>query len=127
MEVAMPARLSYTGPMSLVQLRDFPMAEQDRWHYFAYSSGHITSVYLDPANGLTGPAMDSLTGYSMEKGCAQLLLELAPVFLGAESDSAGLEALVRVGTFAVWTEGTVVRTTAPGASVELLEEAFTLK
>ena len=125
LEAAMPARLSYTGPMSIVQLRDFPMTEQDRWHYFAYSSGHITSVYLDPAQGLRGPATDSLTGYSREKGCAQILLELAPVFLAGEWDAAGLENLNL--TDALWIEDHLVCTTDPEASLEILDQAYSLK
>ena len=52
--------LSYTGALSCVYLRDYPLSESDRWHYMAYEDGTITSTFLDPADGSSKGAVTDL-------------------------------------------------------------------
>ena len=117
-EVSMPARISYTGPRSIVSLRDFPMTDQDRWHYFTYGSGHITSIFLDPQDGLSKPAVDALMGFSTEAGCGQMLLSLIPSFIGEDFDASALSELARQDIYAVWYQDGQVRTTDPNLFFE---------
>ena len=35
-DVNLPAKMRYTAPLSIVFLRDYPMGEQDKWHYYAF-------------------------------------------------------------------------------------------
>lgn len=95
--VYLPAALEYYGPMSLVTLRSYPLSEQDRWHYYAYEDGSVTSVYLDPADGACKASIDGITAYSREKGCAEILLKAAPVFVAEVFDAHGLETLAQEG------------------------------
>jgi len=105
--VDMPAVMEYEGPMSIVFLRDHPMGEADRWHYFAFSDGKIASVYLDPADGLPKASVSDLVVCSAEKSCAALVLEAAPLWLTEELDEQALGSLDSVS--AVWHEGTELR------------------
>lgn len=114
-EVSMPARIGYTGPQSIVSLRDFPMTDQDRWHYFTYGNGHITSIFLDLEDGLSKPAVDAIMGLSAETGCAEILLKLIPAFIGESFDSA---SLTDPQISALWYENDQVRTTDTSLSIE---------
>lgn len=109
--ILMPARLSYGGPQSIVSLRDYPLSDQDRWHYYSYESGEITTVFLDPADGISKSATDSLMAYSAYQGCGEILLQIAPLFT---ADSLNADALIRLAeerVYSLWTEdGTLFHT-----------------
>ena len=80
-EILLPAVLDYAAPVSIVSLRDYPMSEADRWHYFTYSDGSVTTVFADPATGLSRSSLSELTVYAESSGCVELLLAAAPVFI----------------------------------------------
>jgi hypothetical protein len=96
-DIRMPANFVYSGPMSIVSLRDYPMSDQDKWNYYAYQDGSFTSVYLDPADGMCRASIDGVTAYSREIGCAEIALKLAPVFIGSAFDAEALERLAHEG------------------------------
>ena len=107
-DVLKPGVMEYQSPTALVQLRDFPMAEQDRWHYYAFSDGHIASVYVDPADGLTKCAAAQLVAYGQDMSCAQILMEIAPVYLQQELQVDALSALTQQGIYSLWcTDGKI--------------------
>ena len=126
-DVYMPAKLSYMGAVSMVSLRDFPMSEKDRWHYFAYTNGQITTAFLDPADGMGKCSVTSLTGYSREATCAEILLDLIPVFITEEFQPDILDSLQGHGIYSVWCRDLTVEANEPGVSLELLDETFSLK
>jgi len=121
-QISMPGRIGYTGPMSIVSLRDFPLSDQDRWHYYTYGSGsivHITSVFLDPKDGLSKASVDALMGYSRDAGCAGLLLELIPVFLAETFHTTPLDSLAEQGIYGVWYQDQQICSTDPNLSLEI--------
>lgn len=101
--------LHYTGPMSLVVLRDYPLTEQDRWHYYAYEDGQVLACQLSPEDGMPKASISSLLGYSRDKGCAQVLLELLPVYV---SDRFQPERLPQ-GAQAVWADKSGIHWSGP--------------
>lgn len=107
-DVLMPATLTYNGPMSIVSLRDYPLSEQDRWHYYSYESGAITTVFLDPADGVSKSAMDSLMAYGSGFSCGELVLRLAGVFTADTLDTGALTEMARENIFTVWGDGLVL-------------------
>ncbi len=121
--VLMPARLDYTGPAGVVFLRDYPLSEEDRWHYYAYQDGTVSHVYLDPGDGRSKAAADSLMAYAPGRGCAEILLKVAPVFTAEQLNVQALYDLSRDGIESLWYEGRVVHHTEAGASVTLLPES----
>lgn len=125
-DVYMPARLDYSGPMSIVSLRDYPMTEEDQWHYHAYGDGKITTVFLDPADGKSKSSVDGLTAYSDNMGCAEILLKTAPVFIADSFDAYALETLEKEGIHSVRCYNKGVVFTQENAAVTLLEEEYSL-
>lgn len=101
----MPATFQYTSPESVVFLRDYPLSDQDRWHYYSYETGQITTVFLDPADGVSKASTDSLMAYSAYQGCGEILLQIAPVFTADSLDTAALIRLADASVYTVWAEG----------------------
>lgn len=109
--VDIPAVLEYNAPMSLVFLRDYPLSDQDSWHYRAYESGEITTAMADPADGRSKCAVPNLVSYSEDLGCAEILLAVAPLFVSDSWDQAALEALTARGIDSIWPEDGVLTCT----------------
>lgn len=91
--VLQTAYISYSGARSFVTYRDFWMSEQDRWHYYVFSDGETRSSYLDIRDGRCRSAVSSMTCYSADKGCAQVLLETSPIYIAGTLVQADLAAL----------------------------------
>ena len=104
-EVFLPAVYNYQVPTSVVVLRNYTMSEMDRWHYFSYSDGTVTTAFLDPADGVSKSATDNLFAYSQNVGCAEILLQTAPLFIAEELDQNALETLTTGGIYSIWGEG----------------------
>ena len=102
--------MTYSGVMSMVSLRDYPMSGPDRWHYHAYADGSITSIYLNPADGLSKASVTDLLVYDEEMSCAELLVLAAPVMITECFDAAPLLAS---DADAIWAaEGKLLHTQA---------------
>ena len=115
--------MQYAKPISIVFLRDFPMSQRDSFHYYAFTNGRIVSTYLDPADGMSKCGITSLTSYSYDMGCAELLLQQAPCFITDGWDAAGVNALTASGVYSIWFEGTTVYCNDDSMTVSLNEES----
>ena len=104
-DIYLPAVFNYQEPTSIVVLRNYPMADAERWHYFSYSDGTITTTFVDPADGTSKSATDNLFVYSKGSGCAEILLQAAPVFIADELDVDALNSLTSQGIYSIWAEG----------------------
>lgn len=125
-DVYCPASLEYYGPMSIVSLRSYPLSEQDRWHYYAYEDGRITSVYLDPADGMSRTSVDGITAYSRDVSCSEIVLKIAPVFTSEGFDAYSLESLAKEGIQSVRCYGNSLVCTDSEASFQLLDANYDL-
>lgn len=103
--VYLPAVYHYQNPNAIVVLRNYAMSEMDRWHYFSYSDGTVTTTFLDPVDGVSKSATDNLFAYSSDLGCAEILLQTAPKFIAEALDVAALQNLTANGIYAIWGEG----------------------
>ncbi len=122
-DIDRPAAITLSGPVSTVLLRNFPLNEADRWHYFAFDNGRVASVYVDPTDGVCKSATDNLLCYSRRESCAQMVLKAAPLFLTEELDEFALYELRKDDTFAVWAEGKQLRYTENGLKLAVIAES----
>lgn len=113
------AKLSYTGPVSMVSLRNYPLSDRDRWQYYGFDNGRIVTVMLDPKDGMSKSATDNLVGISQELGCGELLLQLAPLYVTEQLDERALGALSDIQC--IWFEGTALKHTG-SLQIELLQQ-----
>lgn len=121
-----PAVMSYTGPMSIVYLRNYPLSNADRWHYFSFSSGRIASVYVDPEDGMSKSATDNLVAYSAGASCSEILMKIAPIYLTDVLDEAALEMLAEQQIHTIWFEGPVLKHTQESLQLTGTEDAKTM-
>lgn len=120
--VYMAARMSYDEPCSIVSLRSYGMTEPDRWHYYNWSDGSITTAYVDPADGRSKTAAENLVSYSGELGCAETLLQILPVYIADSLDTAALNRLTDAGVYSLWCEDYTIRYNDPAISISDLYE-----
>ena len=118
-----PVIMSYTAPMNMVYLRNYPLSNADRWHYFSFSNGHIASVYVDPKDGMTRSSTDNLVAYSQQTTCSEMLMDLAPIFLTDALDESALDALAEREIYTVWFEGTTLKHTQDSLQLTGTEDA----
>lgn len=122
-DIYMPARLNYSMSLSIVYLRNYPLSDQDRWHYFAYDDGEITMVMASPDDGMNRSATDNLVVYASDTGCAEILLKAAPVFFTEELDTATLAEWKTEGIWSIWGDGKSLCYNQKDAALELLAES----
>lgn len=122
-----PAVLTYQGPMSLAVLRDYPMTEQDRWQYFTFSDGHITTAMVDPADGVGKSAVNTLVVYSPTESCGALVLKAAPLYLQDSWSGDAMTALKTGQVYGIWSEGKTLYHTEPSAVLTVTDSGYTVK
>lgn len=109
LDIHLPGVMTYTGPRSIVALRDFPMEEMDAWRYYAYENGDIVSTMANPVTGMNHHACESMVSWSEDSGCAEILLKLIPVYLTETFRESDINALREEGIHSLWfREGTLV-------------------
>lgn len=117
--IYMPAVLTYAAPSAIVFLRDYPMVQSDAWHYYAFPNGRIASLLIDPADGRNKSSIDSLVSYGANQSCAELLLQMVPVFISDEFSTDSLQAMAANGIHSIWCVGQTLRYTDADANLSL--------
>lgn len=107
------AVMRYQGPMSIVSLRDYPLSEQDKGRFYQLRSGEIRTPYLDPADGLCKSAVSDLVCYAGDRGCGEILLEMAPVYIAGDFRKDELARLAKDGIASVYCEEGVIYPSDP--------------
>lgn len=114
------ARMEYSGPASLVCLHSYPMSNREDGRYYAYATGEVRTPYVDPADGLCKTAASELVCYSKNQSCAEIVLQMLPIYV-ADAFSAGeLSRLAEQEVFAVYCEGQSVRYNDPALTLTAL-------
>ena len=97
--------MQYDRPIAVVSLRDYPMSQMDRYHYYTFESGRIATTFADPVDGISKSATDTLVCYSYDTGCAEILLQQSPVFIADSLDVAALDAMADQGVYSIYFDG----------------------
>ena len=107
-ELFIAGKMIYSRSASLVSLRSYPMGELDSyWFYESAISGKIIPPYVD-YDGLYRSAVNNLTSYSTELGCAEMIVKLMPVFIDEYLDTESLNALCDSGISSIWGKNGVI-------------------
>lgn len=78
------AVMRYDSAMSIVYLRDYKMNSLDFQHYYELENGEIRTAYVDVQDGIARTSVPNLVSYSGEESCAELLMQMIPVFIGKD-------------------------------------------
>lgn len=106
--IYLAARMEYSEPLSIVYLRSYPVSQSDFWHYYAYADGRIVNTYIDPVSGLSAGAVDSLVSYSRTASCAEVLMQMLPVYVTQTLDTAPLQTMAEEEIYSVWCQDQVI-------------------
>ena len=107
-ELFIAGKMIYSRSASLVSLRSYPMGELDSyWFYESAISGKIIPPYVD-YDGLYRSAVNNLTSYSTELGCAEMIVKLMPVFIDEHLDTESLNSLCDSGISSIWGKNGVI-------------------
>lgn len=87
------ARLELKDVSAVVSLNSFPLADREEALFYQFQSGEVRLPYVDAKDGLSRSAADSVTAFTSNGSCADLILQLAPYFIGEAFDDAALKAL----------------------------------
>lgn len=102
--IYVPAVMNSAEAVSIVFLHDYPLADEDRWHYFDFGNDYIVTTYIDPADGRSKSYFDNLVSYSSDAGCAEILMNMIPSFISDVQNSSVFDA-VQDGIYTVWFDG----------------------
>lgn len=91
------AVMKYSGTRSIVYMRNYPMTSLDDQHYYEMQIGEIRTMYLDTEDGLCKSATNNLVSYSESKGCADILLQMIPVYINDQWKPELLEDWEKAG------------------------------
>ena len=79
-----------------------------------------TTIYLDPADGMSKSAVTDLVVYAQDKSCVELLTVAAPAMIAEELD---VHSLLAADAKAIWCEDKTLYHTEVEANIYLAEEA----
>ncbi|MDE6620610.1 MAG: hypothetical protein K2K74_09030 [Lachnospiraceae bacterium] len=97
--------MRYNHAMSIVYLRSYPANNSLDWqHYYVFRNGEIRTAYVDVADGYCKSAVDSLVSYSQNSSCAEVLLQVMPVYINDYFDAEKLMKLVPGGIYSIYCE-----------------------
>lgn len=116
------AIMGYQGPKSIVSLRNYPVNALDQMRFYRLSTGEVRTPYVDTADALCKSSVDSLVCYSREEGCAQVLLEMIPVYIADSFRPETLEDLAGRGIASIYCEDDVLYPSEADAALTLLNE-----
>ena len=108
-DITVPAVMEYVGRHSLVFLRSYPLDDLDEWSYYVYEDGSVVTSMIDPADGVSKSALANMVSYSKDYSCAEILLNVAPIYLADAFRQDATNALTDQGIFSIWFEDDTLR------------------
>ncbi len=96
--------MHYSQPRSIVTLRDYPMNTLDKNHYYELEDGSIRTPYIDVKDGLSKTALPDIVAYSEEKSCAEILLQMTPIYVTDIFEASALEPLAREQIYTIYSQ-----------------------
>lgn len=108
------ASVEYTAPANLVYFRNFRLSAMDEIHYYELENGEIRTPYVNLEDGLCKSSVNDFVGISSKKSCAEIALELLPLFASEEFDPAALQEKSETGIDTIYCDNAVIISTDPG-------------
>lgn len=99
------AVMDYTGPKSIVVLKDFPLSKTDTLNYYVTEKGDIRSPFADFRDGMCRASLSYLAAYSDGKGCADILLSVSPLYIAESFDNDSFDSLKDKGIYGIYADG----------------------
>ena len=98
------ARYSYSGSLSMVSFRNYPVTDLDTLNFYVYEDGNIVSPYINLYTGLNDKlALNDMVFYSKTTSCAKLALMTYEYFANASLMGNDINTLTNLGIYSIYT------------------------
>lgn len=103
-EIFQASAMEYSGEISIVFLRNYDLNSLDIQHYYKLQNGEMRTPYLDITDALPRTAFNNLVSYSKSKSCAEILVEILPLYISqnANSSQSAISSLAEQGINSVY-------------------------
>ena len=109
---------SATGEVSAIKFRDYYLRSTDYGYKYGYSDGATATYYIDPADGYYRSSINDLTVYAVGMSCAELMLNVYPIYVCSEFDGAALSDLkTSKSIYSIYCSGTDIVYNDPSLSI----------
>ena len=96
--------MNYTGTISLVSLRSYPLNAIDCKYYYEFQDGEIRTAYLDMTDARCKSSRNNLVTYSRTEGCAEVLLQTIPLYVTDEWNADAVAELAERDVHSIYSE-----------------------
>lgn len=114
-EIYQAGAMNYTGALSMVSLRNYPMSELAVQLYYQWEDGSYTSCHIDPADGRSKSALNDLVGYGQGIGCSEILMKLYPEYVADTLNADEFHVIAGVDT--VYCKDRIIYTSSVSAVI----------
>ena len=94
--------MNYTGPISMVSFHNYIMTEKEADHYYEFQDGETRTSYISMEDGRNRSSVNNLVAYSKRESCAQILLQLIPVYIADELDTDAVKILATEQIYCIY-------------------------
>lgn len=90
-------QVDFSGVSAVVCLYGFPLVEREESLFYELRNGEVRLPYVDPSDGLSRAAADLMAACTADSGCAELLLQMVPFYIGEPLEPSSLKELKAAG------------------------------
>ncbi len=120
------AIMSYSGQISVVNYRSYPMTDLDAPYYSEDADGNTLSKYIGE-NGYPTSATGSLVMFSREKSCAEILVRTMEYYLADTLDTTEVENIPEISCVYCEDSKVVTNSTDEKISFDSFYDGYTLE
>lgn len=120
------AIMSYSGQISVVNYRSYPMTDLDAPYYSEDADGNTLSKYIG-GNGYPTSATGSLVMFSREKSCAEILASTMEYYLADTLDTTEVENIPEISCVYCKDSKVVTNSTDEKISFDNFYDGYTLE
>lgn len=120
------AIMSYSGQISVVNYRSYPMTDLDAPYYTEDADGNTLSKYIG-GNGYPTSATGSLVMFSRGKSCAEILVRTMEYYLADTLDTAAIENIPEISCVYCKDSKVVTNSTDEKISFDSFYDGYTLE
>ena len=120
------AIMKYSGQISVVNYRSYPMTDLDAPYYSEDADGNTLSKYIG-GNGYPASATGSLVMFSREKSCAEILVSTMKYYLADTLDTAEVENIPEISCVYCEDSKVVTNSTDEKISFDSFYDGYTLE
>lgn len=100
-EPIVAGRMAYKQKLSVVMLKDYQLAKKEEG-YYTYEDGTVRTHFIDVTSGENVSAIGTYTAYSSSKTCAEIVLDILPLYLAPALDSGKVADLKGNGIYSLY-------------------------